>query len=684
MYVSSSKSHFQSPRISFVWITVAQIVCTLPHILYIPKWVSGLCVWCVFWRWMVYQGRWSYPSKYARYGMVILAIFGLMLYYPKLLSIQAAVTLLIITYYMKLLEMFRLKDVYVVLILSYFVMASAFLFREDILMSVYFVIAFLLTTVALVSSNRTDEKLRKGGSFKQGLILCVQAVPIGLCLFLFFPRFDPFWSLDMKKDGPSIGLSESMSPADIAELGAAEGVAFRVEFEGDIPSPKDRYWRVLTLSSFDGVKWASLFSSIQSQLVFAAAKLQGELLLRTKSQGERYVYRVSLEPTQQNWLPTLDRPMAISVPSVMMPDFSLLVEKPIATVKAYQGESSPAALLDLEINDWVRNRNIELPMGFNNKSIEYAQDTFQRLDNNHQRFIEHVLHLFREEAFYYTLKPGQYGKNSVDEFLFGRRKGFCAHYASAMAVLLRSVGIPTRVVIGYHGGEINPLGGHLVIHQYEAHAWVEAWVSGQGWVRYDPTAMVAPWRLILGIEQMMQQSSTSEVPSLQNSLLRSSEFANTIRLLLDYSNYRWNKYVVNFDKNYQRQVLERVFDDVSLRKMIILMMVAIFSVLAVIAAAMFWRSRVRFPCRADRYLMRLLRGLEKKYHTRPTGMTLQTYIQQLQQKVPPAEYERLQTVVRLYSKWAYEPLAELDKKKVLRLFLQEARQATRTVNHLFK
>ena len=106
---------------------------------------------------------------------------------------------------------------------------------------------------------------------------------------------------------------------------------------------------------------------------------------------------------------------------------------------------------------------------------------------------------FRENEFFYTLKPPLLGENPIDEFLFGLKSGYCEHFASTFAYLMRAADIPARVVVGYLGGDINPYGDYLIVKQYHAHAWVEVFLHSRGWVRVDPTALVAPDRVSMGV-----------------------------------------------------------------------------------------------------------------------------------------------------------------------------------------
>jgi transglutaminase-like putative cysteine protease len=122
--------------------------------------------------------------------------------------------------------------------------------------------------------------------------------------------------------------------------------------------------------------------------------------------------------------------------------------------------------------------------------------------------VEEVLRMFRDQNFFYTLEPPLLGETPVDEFLFKTRAGFCEHYASAFAVLMRGAGIPARIVTGYHGGDLNQFGNYLIVRQAEAHAWAEVWLEGRGWLRIDPTSAVSPNRVEAGLSAAVPTSET--------------------------------------------------------------------------------------------------------------------------------------------------------------------------------
>jgi hypothetical protein len=100
--------------------------------------------------------------------------------------------------------------------------------------------------------------------------------------------------------------------------------------------------------------------------------------------------------------------------------------------------------------------------------------------------------LQRNTRYNLDIPPDPPGVDSVDQFLFVRRQGFCEHIASGMAILLRAVGIPTRLAVGFDSGSHNLLTGYYDVHESDAHAWVEVGYPQIGWIEYDPTHSVPP------------------------------------------------------------------------------------------------------------------------------------------------------------------------------------------------
>ena len=157
-----------------------------------------------------------------------------------------------------------------------------------------------------------------------------------------------------------------------------------------------------------------------------------------------------------------------------------------------------------------------------------------------------MLNFFAQGGFEYTLTPQRLGRDSIDELLFSTRQGFCGHYASAFVDLMRAGGVPARVVTGYQGGEWNPIGHYLTVRQSDAHAWAEVWLPERGWLRADPTAVVAPQRL--SREMLAFEDSGGDGERLRGS----ARWLAIVLQTWDTVNFWWQDDVVGF--NFTRQL----------------------------------------------------------------------------------------------------------------------------------
>ncbi|MCY1423529.1 Protein-glutamine gamma-glutamyltransferase [compost metagenome] len=174
--------------------------------------------------------------------------------------------------------------------------------------------------------------------------------------------------------------------------------------------------------------------------------------------------------------------------------------------------------------------------------------------------MQALLRHFREQPFAYTLRPPATGPERIDGFLFDTRRGFCEHYAGAMTFVLRAAGIPARVVTGYQGGELNPSGNYLLVHQFDAHAWVEYWQPGRGWQSVDPTFHVAPQRIEQGLEEALAgEGSFLEGTPFSPLRYRGFSALNALRLAWDNLNYDWQRFVLGYQGQQQADLLRRWF-----------------------------------------------------------------------------------------------------------------------------
>ena len=265
--------------------------------------------------------------------------------------------------------------------------------------------------------------------------------------------------------------------------------------------------------------------------------------------GQPVEYEVTLEPHNKRWLFALDMPAQLPPHSSVTPGLLLLADQPVTQRLRYDMVSYPHYRAGLSLSEAERQRALYLPEDANPRTLALAAQ-WRRSAKNDAQVMRQALNMFRVQPFVYTLNPPLLGEDPVDDFLFNTQRGFCEHYAGSFAVLMRAAGIPARIVTGYQGGEVNPFGNYLIVRQSDAHAWVEIWLQGQGWLRVDPTAAVSSARVEQGIGAALPAAEPlPALARLDNSWLRK------LRLSLDGINNGWNQWVLGYDMQLQAKFL---------------------------------------------------------------------------------------------------------------------------------
>lgn len=534
------------PRIALTWLLVAQVLVILPHLLHLPPWIIGLWLFCAGWRVQVFRMRARFPTGLERAALMIATATAAFLSRGSLIGLDGGVMLLVATFILKLVELRSRRDALVLIFLGFFVVVTGYLFDDGLLSALYSLLPVTALLAALIGMQHSGMAERPAATVKLAASMMLQAVPLMLLLFLFFPRLGPLWSLPNPQKGMT-GLSDSMAPADIAELSRSPALAFRASFEGPVPERSELYWRALTLDQFDGRRWSQATGAQQSSKPLWSGR------------GESIDYSIIMQPSGRPWLFVLDVGQINEPDIVPMSDFRLESRRPVTQSLMYRAQSWPQALREPNLPAAVRQRALQLPRQGDPRSRAWAQQ-LKREHEAPEALVAALLQHFNREPFGYTLKPPQLGADSIDEFLFQTRQGFCAHYAGAMVFVLRAAGIPSRVVAGYQGGELNTAGNYLSVRQLDAHAWVEYWQAGTGWTSVDPTFQVAPQRIDLGA----QNAYAADEGFLEDSPFsplryRNVGWINELRLAWDNINYNWQRWVLGYRSEQQLGLLQRWF-----------------------------------------------------------------------------------------------------------------------------
>ncbi|WP_279633005.1 transglutaminase TgpA family protein [Marilutibacter alkalisoli] len=368
--------------------------------------------------------------------------------------------------------------------------------------------------------------------------LLLVGLPLALAAFWLFPRLaSPLWGVP-ERTVARPGLSDSMRPGEWIDLMADDTPALRVKFFGPTPPTSQMYWRGPVLWDFDGREWTQ------------PRWLQGTPPARVESRAAGWDYEIEIEPTDRQLLVSLDLLRTAPDGSRLAVDHSLFSHRPLTSLTRWRMQSAPPAHYDADIYRTLRQRALSLPEGYNPRTQALARQWREEAGDDDAAIVQRAMDWITRE-FAYTLSTPLPGRHTADEFLFDHKEGFCEHFSSAFVVLMRSAGIPARVVTGYTGGYYNRLGSYWLVRRSDAHAWAEVWLPGRGWVRTDPTAAVAPERIYDTLADRAPGAGGllaawgNVPPGLITPVL---EFT-------DWMRHGWNDFVLGFDAERQRHIL---------------------------------------------------------------------------------------------------------------------------------
>lgn len=536
--------HWEPNRDRTLWIAGSLALVLLPHAHRMPFWVTLGFVLLAFWRIEHVVRGTPLPGRWMRVALSLAIVLGVYASYGTLFGRNAGIAALSILAGMKLLEMDTLRDAYAAVFLGLFLVITNFLYSQTIPTGIYMVLVVIVLTAALTAINSSSSGLRVKQRLLHSGTLLVQALPLMLVLFVLFPRIPgPLWGLPKDAHSATSGLSDSMSPGTISQLGLSSAVAFRVEFDGPPPPPSKLYWRGPVFTHTDGRNWSGTEMFLNRRLP------------EIHPRGEPVRYTLTLEPHQQHWIFALDVPGTLQRNMRVSDDYQLVSTTRVQERRRYRLGSYIDARIT-HITPEQRRAGLRLPPGAHPKARALATEWRQEAGSD-ESFMERALLHFRTEPFFYTLRPPLLLGDPVDEFLFQSRRGFCEHYASAFTILMRAGGVPARVVTGYQGGEVNPLGDYLIVRQRDAHAWVEVWMGPRGWVRIDPTAAVSPSRIELGMNAILPAPIGPAAFGLETNESIASLFRG-FRHGWDSINNTWNQWVLGYGPARQKEFLAGV------------------------------------------------------------------------------------------------------------------------------
>ncbi|MGR8935198.1 MAG: transglutaminase TgpA family protein [Gammaproteobacteria bacterium] len=530
------------PRQVEILLLTSVALITLPHIEHVPPLLFAFFNLMLAMRFAaVWKPHWL-PNSPLLLLLTLTGIGLLYIHHQGILGRDAGTGIFVTALGLKLLEVKSGRDAYLSVFLAFIVAATQFLYLQNIFMAGYILAVCCVLVATLICLNTPQP--RPLSALKSAAAIVLQALPLAMVMFVFFPRVEaPRWMMFQDKPKARIGLNDVLEPGSISELGLSDELVFRVKFDGPLPESAQRYWRGPVFSDTDGKRWTE-----SKHTVFK------RYLDRPRFTGMPYRYTLLMEPQEKKWIFALDMPAEFPPELERNAVYQLITEKNPETRAEYKIVSYPHYNTGYITKTEYRD-NLQLP-GEPSVRIRELVEQLHGFDRQPEAYIDNLLKHFRSKRFYYTLRPPLMEENPIETFLFETRRGFCSHYATATAYLLRVAGIPARVVGGYQGGELNTAGNFLEIRQAHAHAWTEAWLYKRGWVRIDPTAAIAPERVRrdINIERQIAQGEVNFTP-----LTADDKTLSWLKQATDLWNnidYNWQRWVINYGSYNQSRLLE--------------------------------------------------------------------------------------------------------------------------------
>lgn len=543
----------QPDRLACNWLLFSAALALSIHIARLPLWLTAFASCLLLWRFLIENYALRVPGRIVRWLLLLVTVVLVFRHYGTLLGRDAGVAYLSLLLSLKIVEIRSLRDYLLVVFLIFLIVLGGFLFSQTLSVAAYAMLVIIVTLHALVRLN-SPYPLRQRQTFSLVVTVVLQALPLLLVLYLLFPRIQgSLWNLPVDAQMGRTGMSDSVSPGSINQLYEDDTIAFRAGFDGQPPSADRLYWRIFVLSDTDGRQWLR-----------HSGPGDGMDVLDYRPLDDVTHYDVLLEPHNQKWIPTLELAASPARFTRLSSGYVVEANRIVERIRRFDLASHfRYTTPPLDQRQILHNTFWPLQPS---RRVRDLLRTWQARSAAPRDMVRQSLELFSQAPFRYTLSPPLLTGDTLDEFLFETRAGYCEHYASAFAALMRLSGIPARLVVGYQGGAWNDAGDYLIVRQSDAHAWTEVWLHPEGWVRVDPTAAIAPERIELGAEALRRLDSQGALIGLlsvnEARQIIAPGFARRIwsevALHWDNINSSWNRWVMAYGPKAQLELLRLV------------------------------------------------------------------------------------------------------------------------------
>jgi transglutaminase-like putative cysteine protease len=505
--------HIRPSLTLFFGLVGAFLLTILPHVQQLPLWVSAAVVMAIIFRSIGEVRRWPLPSP-AFCGVLALCLLaGIYLQFGTIFGRDAGTAFMTALLAIKFFELRGPRDVALIIFCSFFVVMSSLLYSQVIELFIYCLIMMWVLTALLLRTSMGDmPDNRLLHLLRTSALIFLQALPLTLFLFFFLPRYPGLLQLGLGDS--SIGLTDKVEPGSIWRLAEDDSTAMTVKFTGRVfPSPDAMYWRAIVLWDYENGAWVPGAGA-------SPLKTGEEGLPREARESPLINQEITIWPHLHQWLFALDTPVTLAQPvqeGSVGPSQALngsvlrLTDPYILDHEERYTVSSAPLLGPEELDSDLRKIALALPNEHNDRidpRVRALATQLQQGCANEDAYIRSVLYYFRHGGFVYNDAPGPMGQDALANFLLKSKNGFCEHYASAFAVLMRLGGCPARLVVGYQGAQFNPYKNIYVVKQSNAHCWDEVWIDSEShWRRVDPTAILSGGENLTGAADRAREAA---------------------------------------------------------------------------------------------------------------------------------------------------------------------------------
>ena len=470
-------------------------------------------------------------------GIVVLTVSAVVT--PNLAD--TFISLLMMGCSLKFLEYANKRDLYVQCCALLFLTIIPLIFHYQFYVMIYIIVMCIMIIWAFVSITHVQ-------SVKEDLRLLLKiilpAVPVTIVMFLVLPRTGAFWVIP-NLDKTQSGISSTLNIDGLGDMSKSDKLVARVVFHGNIPS--SRYFRALVYEKYSAEGWTEGDDDRNKRRTLAFYKYLPGSKAQPQPLAAKTDYDIILENTGTPYIPTL-RYSYTNMRRVFYLSTDVYTTNNNGSGRQYYHftylpDKSPQS----ERLRTGQSDNTLYYSEYNNESTQaFVKQITAEAENDREK-VQAILKFFSSGQFKYTLTPGRYSRASfLDDFLFKRKQGYCVHYASAMALMLRMAGIPSRVVGGYMGGEVNSDENYVTLREYDAHAWVEAYVDHK-WTEYDPTALIANWNY---------SSEGESVIGMSNGIRAEDSLLSSLDKIREFIDMQWTMFILNFDSERQQSLFK--------------------------------------------------------------------------------------------------------------------------------